>query len=154
MTHPANTIPWHLYNDFPHYDLFIENLITVSEANGGIKKCRKVNGKNKYTSEHWSAKNKRHQSQKQQLQFSLAGAHVIVKTPAHVCFIRYSNRLLDDDNLVSSFKHVKDYFCDYLLPGLRAGRADAKLDITFSYQQCKSKRKGTQVTIYNKKEEI
>lgn len=139
MTHPANTIPWHLYNDFPHCDLFIDNLIIVSEANK--------------TGEHWTKKSKRHNNQKEILKSALNAYKPRIETPAHVVFCRWNSRLFDDDNLVSSFKHVKDYFCDYLLPDMAAGRADAKLDITFSYQQCKSKRKGVQITIYNKKEE-
>lgn len=139
MPHPANTIPWHLYNDYLSYDIFIDDLITVSEANK--------------TGEHWTKKSKRHQKQKEKLLESMKHCHVIVKTPAHVCFVRYASHLLDDDNLVSAYKFVKDAFCDYLMPGLAAGRADAKLDITFSYQQAKNKRKGTQIMIYEKKDE-
>jgi hypothetical protein len=140
MPHPADTVPWHLYNDYLSYDIFVDNLITVSEANK--------------TGEHWTKKSKRHQNQKTVLQDSLKFYHVNVKMPAHITLCRYNSHFLDDDNLVSAFKYIRDALCDYLMPGLAAGRADARLDITFSYQQVKSKRKGTQIQIYEKKDEL
>ena len=138
MPHPADKIPWHLYNDYPTYDFFVDDLITVSESN---------------RREHWGVISKRHNNQKSILIAALQSYKPTVVTPAHVVFERHNSRLLDHDNLTISYKNTKDYFCNYLLPGLQPGRADAKLDITFSYDQCKSKRKGTKITIYNRKNE-
>jgi hypothetical protein len=137
MTHPANIIPWHLYNDYFTHDRFIAGLFTVSEANA--------------TGEHFRNKSKRHKKQQIELFAHLYDHPITVKTPAHVTFYRHSPRFIDDDNLVSAFKHVKDYFCDYLLPGLAPGRADGKLGITWSYMQCKSKKKGIGIRVYEAK---
>ena len=138
MIHPADTIPWEKYNDFLHLDLFIPGLITVSEANK--------------TGEHWAIKHQRHTNQQRLLLKSLKMNHVMIPLPAHVVFIRHSPRLLDPDNLTQAFKHFKDYLSDYLLPGLKMGMADAKIDITFSYSQMKSKIKGIGIQAYGPKD--
>ena len=44
---------------------------------------------------------------------------------ARITLIACRRRLLDDDNLTSSFKHLRDAIADNLLPGMYAGRADA-----------------------------
>lgn len=41
-----------------------------------------------------------------------------------VCLIALRNRELDDDNLASSYKHLRDAIADSLLPGLAPGAAD------------------------------
>ena len=114
---------------------FCINLKTVSEAN-----C----------SEHWSKKHKRHRLQKLAIKSALQNLQYMPKFPVHVKFIRQSPRLLDKhDNLPMSFKFLYDAFCDYCIPGLRAGRADDTDQISVEYDQIKSKNYAITVEIYH-----
>lgn len=81
---------------------------TVSEAN---------------SSEHWTAKSKRHQQQKFFIQLALKKNIHLVSLPCEVKLIRIG-RKLDFANLVCSLKWVEDSVADMLIPGLKPGRAD------------------------------
>lgn len=136
--HPADVLPWHLYEKFFKYDLFIAGLVTVSESNDRS---------------HYRKKYARHcKQQKQLLDFLHRQEEKInFRMPAHISFYRHAPRMLDDDNNVYAFKYVKDGLCDYLCPGLAAGRADGRLEITWSYMQIKSKISGIGIRIYEAK---
>jgi len=107
---------------------------TVSEAN---------------SSEHWTAKHKRHKKHKM-----IVRAHLnsipknTIKLPVVIHLTRVAPRDLDlADNLPTSFKWIYDGVCDYLCPGLQAGRADASKDIQVLYDQIKGKPKEYAVII-------
>lgn len=101
---------------------------TVSEAN---------------SSEHWTEKHKRHKKQKFIVRAYLNKVpRSSIKLPVAIHLTRIAPRQLDrDDNLPMAFKYVKDYICDYIIPGLQAGRADDTHQISFSYSQEKGKPK-------------
>ena len=136
--HPADVLPWHLYEQFFKHDFFIADLVVVSESNDRS---------------HYRKKHARHSKQQKQLLDFLhkQKEKISFRMPAHISFYRHATRQLDDDNNVSAFKYVKDALCDYLCPGLAAGRADARLEITWSYMQVKSKNQGIGIRIYEAK---
>jgi hypothetical protein len=45
------------------------------------------------------------------------------------------SRYLDDDNLISAFKTVRDTIADWLTPGLAPGQADNNKGLTWHCQQ-------------------
>ena len=107
---------------------------TVSEANK--------------TNEHWSKKHKRHKHQKALIYYHLKSRQTIISLPCHITLTRIAPRKLDDaDNLPSAFKWIKDAICDYITPGLQAGRADDNPNIHFSFDQKKGKPKEYSILI-------
>lgn len=124
---------------------FVVYIKTVSEAN---------------SSEHWSQKAKRH---KQQQFFIRLACHKHIKDvtlPCEVTLSRLSPRLLDDDNLVSSLKYVRDEVSECLIPEKSGsyvtktgkvkklkGRADSDQRILWRYEQRKNTSQAVQVTI-------
>jgi len=103
-------------------------LKTVSEANT--------------SSEHWTKKHKRHKKQKLVVQTFLRPHKENIHLPCHITLTRIAPRKLDkDENLPMSFKYIKDYICDFITPGLQAGRADENPDLSFSFGQEKGKPK-------------
>jgi hypothetical protein len=106
---------------------------TVSEAN---------------TSEHWTISAKRHKTQKKQIAWWWISLEDKPSLPCSVKLTRIAPRMLDsEDNLPISFKWVKDYIADKLVPGLKAGRADDSKDITWLYDQQKGMPKEYAVII-------
>jgi len=58
------------------------------------------------------------------------------RLPCHVIITRVSPRMLDSiDNLPASVKFVIDAVADYLIPGLRPGRADGDKRLSFEVKQ-------------------
>jgi len=88
--------------------------------------------------EHWTKKHKRHKQQ-QILINSMANTTIRPILPVLVILTRISPRKLDDDNLQYAFKSLRDYIADYLIPGLKLGRADNDPRITWQYKQQKGK---------------
>lgn len=111
-------------------DIFIPGLITVSEAN---------------SREHWRKAHARRKNQKHMLVISLFVSQVPRDLPVTITLIRVSSRFLDDDNLQSAFKYIRDAIADYFIPGLLPGRADSDPRINWKYSQEKSKEKGTRI---------
>lgn len=64
----------------------------------------------------------------------------IISLPCKVYLIRYGIKTLDYDNLVASFKHVRDAVADYIHPGLKPGQADNDPNITWVYDQIMCRR--------------
>src|SRR3954466_6044905 len=79
---------------------FTMPIVTVSEANGGVKKSYKRNGKTCYKSEHWSDKHTRHRRQKGSVALMLRPLRAGLRMPCHITLTRYAPRKLDKfDNL-------------------------------------------------------
>ena len=115
------------------YQLPIE---TVSESN---------------QSEHWAKKHARHKLQRLKIGIFWHSIGSIT-LPCTIRLTRISPRLLDDDNLVSAFKHIRDCIADNIFPeatlGKRKrtdihctlyGRADADHRIKWEYAQEKGR---------------
>lgn len=95
--------------------------------------------------EHWSKKHKRHKKQKQAISMAFILYKPAVKLPCIIKLSRLSPRLLDSDNLQFSFKWIRDEIANQLIPGLKAGRADDDPNLTWQYDQEKSKEKAIKV---------
>jgi hypothetical protein len=96
------------------------NLKTVSESN---------------SSEHWSKKAKRHKNQKKAIWFELLTKKSGIQLPCIIKLSRVAPRLLDDDNLVSSFKWIRDAIAEEITGIQIAGRADDTPMIKWQYAQ-------------------
>lgn len=90
--------------------------------------------------ENWKTRHARHKKQKMGISLSLSPHIKKVVLPCSIEFVRFGPRQLDrQDNLPMSFKWICDCVCSLLRPGLAPGRADDSLDISFAYDQHKSK---------------
>ena len=72
-----------------------------------------------------------------------SGRACTIKPPCKITFTRIAPRPLDDDNLATGFKHVRDAFCAAITgtPANKIGQADGHGDITFEYKQERGKKK-------------
>lgn len=107
-------------------------LRTVSEAN---------------SSEHWSRKSKRHNTQKELVKWQLKNKKPPNQTPVEITLTRIAPRYMDYSNLVSSFKYIEDACAEYFHPGLAPGRADGFGDISFIHKQLKGNPKEYKIKI-------
>lgn len=114
------------------------NIRTVSEAND---------------SSHWANKAKlkrRSQQKKSMLNLMLllkSSTENGIKLPCHIHLVRIAPRSLDDDNLLSAFKLIRDTIASSIRPGLAPGRADETSEITWTYAQEKGEPKQYAVRI-------
>lgn len=123
-------------------------IITVSEANGGVKKAYKRNGKTCYKSEHWIDKNRRHKLQKGTVALLLRPHSNHLSIPCHITLTRYAPDKLDKfDNLPMSMKWIHDACCEIITGDYRPGRADSHEDISASCDQVFSKQYGVKIRI-------
>jgi len=95
---------------------------TISEANSSL---------------HWSKKHKLHKMQKYYVKLFLNKG---LSLPCTVVLTRQAPRRLDDDNLVTALKYVRDAVADKLIPGLPPGQADDDNRIKWGYDQITSKK--------------
>lgn len=100
------------------------------------------------TGEHWTSKRKRHQIQQWQIKALFRAYDRPIDLPCKIVMTRLYARLLDDDNLVSAFKWIKDQVADCIIPGQAKGRADGDPRIKWEYDQQKSPLKGMRLEIY------
>lgn len=107
-------------------------IITVSEIN---------------RHEHWRRSHERHEAQKFRTRFAFSQGFEAPKFPVIITLTRISPRKLDDDNLRPALKWVRDTVADILIPGLKPGRADDDMRISWQYAQEKSKTHGVRVAI-------
>lgn len=91
--------------------------------------------------EHWAKKYRREKKQSESLLFYLKPYVGLISLPCQVILTRISPRKLDDDNLVSAFKHIRDTVADVLIPGKKRGRADDSKLIQWQYAQEKPEPK-------------
>lgn len=121
----------------PEYPLRKEwylDIKTVSEAN--------------LSGEHWSVKRKRHILQKRKIWLWGKENNIKATTlPINIKLTRISPRMLDVDNLYCSFKWIKDYIADTIIPGLPPGQADSDPRIIWQYSQVKGKPKERAIKI-------
>ncbi len=111
---------------------------TISEAN---------------STEHWSKKNKRHQTQKKWIFAAFRTYSAIIPKKCHIVLTRIAPRKLDSDNLVSSFKYVRDAIADHINPGYAPGFADSGDNMTWEYKQEKGEPRihAIRIQIFNNK---
>lgn len=98
--------------------------------------------------EHWTSKSKRHRTQQLQVKAAMNGIDKEIKFPCMIILSRLSPRLLDDDNLVGAFKHIRDQVADCMIPGKAKGRADGDRRLMWEYHQEKSKEKLVKITLH------
>jgi hypothetical protein len=72
----------------------------------------------------------------------------ILPYPCTVKLIRMGKRNLDDDNLISGFKYIRDEVASLIKPGLARGRADDDPKIRWEYDQVKSKMNACRIEFY------
>lgn len=93
-------------------------------------------------SEHWSKKSKRHRIQQWHVQCALINNKAPKDLPCKITMIRQGGRVMDDDNLIYSFKWIRDQIADYLIPGKAKGQADSDPRLSWSYSQKKGSPPG------------
>ncbi len=115
---------------------------TFSEANGGNKKVKVINGKKIYKTEHWSQKNKRLKKQKWWVEFAFTKPETkLIKLPCEITMIRYASKFLDEeDNLRMALKPLKDYIAAEIMQDFCPGRADGSKQLKWHYDQVISKQ--------------
>ncbi len=120
-------------------------LKTVSEAN---------------SSEHWSVSSKRHRQQQFFVRALFHGSNDPIPLPCTITLTRLNSRGLDDDNLVSAFKHLRDEIALCIFPEKRKccllkngntrrikGVGDSDPRLHWEYAQEKSKTMGIRIEI-------
>lgn len=124
-------------------------IVTVSEANGGVKKAYKLNGKTCYKSEHWSDQHRRHKLQKGTVALLLRPHRNCLSLPCIINLTRFAPDKLDRyDNLPMSFKWILDAVCEIITGDYRPGRADAHEGIrNVVYDQVISSHYGVKVRV-------
>lgn len=112
-------------------------ILTVSESN---------------KHEHWHVSSKRHTTQKWAVK--AAFNNLTIPLPCIVKLSRISPRLLDDDNLSTSFKWIRDQIAECIIvphctdPIKRAGNYDNDPRITWQYAQEKGKPQRIRIEIF------
>lgn len=110
--------------------------------------------------EHYHVKSKRHRQQQFFVRAIFRKEGSSINIPCVVKFIRLSSRFLDDDNLRTAFKWIRDELSECLIPDKRKsymnkrgkltaikGRADSDDRITWQYEQEKNKRMSIRIEI-------
>lgn len=114
--------------------VFIIPVKTVSEINK--------------TSEHWSAKHRRHKAQRLHTWNAFRQAvKVPLILPCVITMTRIAPRRLDDDNLRTALKTIRDQLAAMIVDDYRPGRADSDDRIKWQYAQEKGKPKEYTVKI-------
>lgn len=98
-------------------------------------------------SEHWSKKSNRHKKQAKMVWFEMLSCPFIIP-PCKVSITRISPRTLDDDNLRTALKWIRDAIAEKIHPNLAPGRADDDKLIEWDYLQWKGKPKAIRIEIY------
>lgn len=130
-------------------------IFTASEANGGVKKSYKQNGKICYKNEHWTEKHRRTQLQKGTVMLTLRPHRDSFSLPCEIKLTRYAPRKLDKfDNLPMSLKYVLDAVCAVITGDYRPGRADSSEQIEVKYDQVISKQYGVLIEVKKITQEI
>jgi len=98
--------------------------------------------------DHWTKKRKRFRAQKDwiTMRHRLDGSPEI-PLDCIVVVTRIAPRELDEDNMYSCCKHLRDYIADLIRPGLAPGRADDSKTIEWNYKQEKGQPKEYAVKI-------
>jgi hypothetical protein len=122
---------------------------TISEAN---------------SREHWAVRRKRHQMQKNHIDWAFVNSKPNIPEKCHIHMTRISPGQLDYVNLVSSFKNIQDYIAACVYPNRvvfakskkgriysNPGHCDRGDSITWGFAQEKGKPKeyGVKISIYD-----
>lgn len=88
---------------------------------------------------HWRALSLFHRKQKMVVRLALQPLLIKenITPPCQITLTRFSHKKLDDDNLPSAFKAIRDQIADLLFPGLPPGKADDSPLISWAYEQKK-----------------
>jgi hypothetical protein len=92
-------------------------------------------------SEHWTAKSKRNRGQANAVYYALCNRLNDLKPPYLITLTRVAPRTLDGDNLVISFKKIRDEISHMFFPDTRPGMADSYDCFIWKYKQEKAKPK-------------
>lgn len=113
------------------------------------------------STEHWTKKSKRRKQQQFFVRQALLKENTAIHTPCTIKLSRHAPRLLDDDNLRSSFKYIRDEIASYIYPekiayscikgsiSANKGFCDSGDQITWMYAQIKDKRCFVTIEIIN-----
>lgn len=85
--------------------------------------------------DHWTIKKKRKDNQKLLVKHHLRTQLINLKLPLMIVMTRISPRSLDEDNLVSALKTIKDAIADHIRPNQAPGQADNTNLIQWAYNQ-------------------
>ena len=102
--------------------------------------------------EHWTKKRKRHLLQKRWINAAFMSENMIFPEKLNIRMIRISTRFLDDDNLVSAFKHIRDAIAGCLRPEKAAGQADNDPKLIWECRQEKGKPQMVRIEFYTPNE--
>ena len=97
--------------------------------------------------EHWAKKNTRRRLQHNAISMCVKPKLAFVKLPCQITLIRIAPRNLDDDNLLASFKGVRDKLAALLTGDDRPGRADSDPRLQWKYEQKKGLPKSYSILI-------
>ena len=97
--------------------------------------------------EHWATKYRRNKKQKMEIWIRFVNEKPKIDFPCFIIMTRNGPRLLDDNNLISSFKYIQDEIANQLIPGLRPGFADSSTNLIWHYKQTKSKHYSIDIQI-------
>lgn len=111
---------------------FIVPIRTISEMN---------------VKEHWAKIYKRKRAQKIEIFVEMQKLQDI-PLPCHIIMTRYGKKIMDYDNLVTSFKFIQDEIANALIPGLAAGRADGDPRLSWDYSQEIAKSYAVKVSFF------
>lgn len=98
-------------------------------------------------SDHWTKKRNRRLFQQNYIAQKWYTEGIDLKPPVSVTLTRLAPRTLDDDNLVTAFKGIRDRVASLLVPGLKPGRADNHKGIEWKYSQEKNKQYLVKITL-------
>lgn len=96
--------------------------------------------------DHWRVRNKRKHWQQFLIHSWWVTKKPVYFLPLKIILTRLSPRRLDDDNLVSGFKFVRDAIANKIFPNLQAGRADDSPQLSWQYEQSSAKSYGIRIT--------
>lgn len=98
-----------------------------------LSKTIPIEVKSPNVQEHWSKKHKRNKIHAALIKYYMPEL-LEISPPCKISFIRIGTRMLDDDNLIFSFKGVRDS-CVSLITGKKRGIGDEDPKFTFDYSQ-------------------
>ncbi len=99
-------------------------------------------------SEPWQKRHTRHKEQKRALMFAMIPYRQIITLPCTIKCIRYAPKEIDKhDNLPMSFKNLVDCVAAEITNDFRPGLADSNKQLSFEYDQVKSKTYAVKIEI-------
>lgn len=103
-------------------------------------------------SDHWSKKRKRRILHDKIIRWFWIKEKSKITLPCKIKLIRIGRRM-DEDNLLTALKGIRDTVADLILPGMAKGRADGDPRLEWIYEQEKGThnfRIGLRIEIYKK----